>query len=121
MARKREKDEGSKNVRIPTKCIFEGIDEDFNEKEKIRIEELSKSIKEYGILNPIKVREVGDGNYEVLNGRKRYRIALKFGIEEMVCSIIKVNGEITEKGNISFTVLGSENITLYFHHSLNCL
>jgi len=45
------------------------------------IEELASSIRQKGVLQPLLVEESGDGNYLIIAGERRYRAALKAGIE----------------------------------------
>lgn len=42
---------------------------------KVGLEELSASIKAYGILQPINVRKIGEGKYELIAGERRLRAA----------------------------------------------
>ena len=51
------------------------------------IQSLAHSIKEYGILNPLTVREKGDG-YELISGERRLRAALILGLESVPCHIL---------------------------------
>jgi len=44
------------------------------------IDELVLSIKEHGILQPILAHAVGDGNYEIIAGERRWRAAQKAGL-----------------------------------------
>lgn len=45
------------------------------------LEELSASIKELGIIQPITVRKVEDGNFQIISGERRYRAAKLAGLE----------------------------------------
>lgn len=45
------------------------------------LEELKVSIREVGFLQPIVVREVGDGDYELVMGERRWRAAQALGYE----------------------------------------
>ncbi|NBC30400.1 MAG: ParB/RepB/Spo0J family partition protein [Spirochaetes bacterium] len=45
------------------------------------IEELAASIRAKGVLQPLLVEESGDGNYLIIAGERRYRAALKAGIQ----------------------------------------
>jgi len=42
---------------------------------KLSLEELSDSIKSYGVLQPVNVRKVGNGGYELIAGERRVRAA----------------------------------------------
>ena len=56
------------------------------------LEELSESIKSYGILNPLTVRCRG-GKYELVAGERRLRAAKLAGLEEVPCILLDVNME----------------------------
>jgi ParB family chromosome partitioning protein len=45
------------------------------------LEELKTSIQEVGFLQPIVVRELGDGRYELVMGERRWRAAQQAGLE----------------------------------------
>lgn len=48
-----------------------------------RLEQLEKSIKEHGILEPLLVRPLDSGAYELVAGERRYRAAKSAGFEEV--------------------------------------
>ena len=54
------------------------------------LEELSQSIRSYGILNPLTVRCRG-GRYELVAGERRLRAAKLAGLEEVPCIVLDVN------------------------------
>jgi ParB family transcriptional regulator, chromosome partitioning protein len=45
------------------------------------LEELAASIAEVGLLQPVVVRKVGDGNYELVMGERRWRASQRAGLE----------------------------------------
>jgi len=47
------------------------------------LEELKTSIQEVGFLQPIVVRDIGDGNYELVMGERRWRAAQAVGKESI--------------------------------------
>ena len=51
--------------------------------------ELTDSIKEHGILNPLLVRplEGTDGKYEIISGHRRYAAAQKLGLRKVPCTV----------------------------------
>lgn len=56
------------------------------------LEELSRSIKDYGILNPLSVRIRGS-RYELVAGERRLRAAKLAGLKEVPCILLDVNME----------------------------
>ena len=57
-----------------------------------KIEELSKSIKEHGIIQPIVVRRRGE-NYEIVAGERRWRAARKAELSKVPCLIRELSDE----------------------------
>lgn len=47
--------------------------------ENDKLEELAASIQEQGVINPIVVRAVDDGVYEIVAGERRYRASMRAG------------------------------------------
>jgi ParB family chromosome partitioning protein len=45
------------------------------------LEELAASITEVGLLQPVVVRKIGDGNYELVMGERRWRASQQAGLE----------------------------------------
>ncbi len=62
-------------------------------KEDSSFEELVNSIKEKGILQPILVREVGEGLYECVAGERRLRAVKKLGLKTIPAIIKKLSDE----------------------------
>lgn len=54
--------------------------------------ELSQSIRQYGILNPLTIRLRG-GKYELIAGERRLRAAKLAGLREVPCILLDVNME----------------------------
>ena len=54
------------------------------------LEELSESIKEYGILQPINVRRLGDNWYELISGERRLRASKLAGIDNIPAVVLEV-------------------------------
>ena len=61
---------------IPIKKIKPNKNQPRKEFSKQGMNELILSIKEKGILQPIAVRTLDDGNFELIAGERRYRAAL---------------------------------------------
>src|SRR5688500_13179822 len=47
------------------------------------LEELTSSVREKGVLEPILVREKDGGRYEIISGERRYRAAAAAGLDEI--------------------------------------
>ena len=48
--------------------------------DEARLDELSRSIKDSGIIQPILVRPISDGRYEIVAGERRWRAAQRAGL-----------------------------------------
>lgn len=73
---------------IPIVDIKPNHDQPRQEFEPEAIEELAASIKEKGILQPVIVKKIGEGQYELICGERRLRAALLCGLTS-VPAIIK--------------------------------
>jgi len=56
-----------------------------------KLEQLVISVKEHGILEPLLVRPLEAGQYELVAGERRYRAALQVGLKEIPIVIRKLN------------------------------
>jgi ParB family transcriptional regulator, chromosome partitioning protein len=54
--------------------------------------ELEHSIREFGLLQPIVVREVGSGSYELVMGERRWRAAERAGLQQLP-AIVRNTGD----------------------------
>jgi len=52
-----------------------------------KMEQLIKSVKEHGILEPLLVRILIDDSYELVAGERRYRAAIAAGLTEVPVTI----------------------------------
>jgi ParB family chromosome partitioning protein len=75
-----------------------------------KLQELVKSIKEHGVVQPIMVRPVSDGRYELVVGERRLRACQRLKLD----SIPAVIKELTEQQMIEIALI--ENIQ---RHDLN--
>ena len=61
------------------------------------LEDLARSIREKGLLQPIVVRSRGDGNYEIVVGERRWRASQRAGIHDVPVLIRELSdGEALE-------------------------
>lgn len=54
------------------------------------LEELAASIKEYGVLQPINVRKIGEEGYELVSGERRLRASKLAGMSHIPAVVIEV-------------------------------
>lgn len=57
------------------------------------MDELVKSIQEYGIMNPLIVRPIEDveDSYEIISGHRRYHAAQRLGLKRIPCTVYDVD------------------------------
>jgi ParB family chromosome partitioning protein len=58
-----------------------------------KLMELSESIKQFGIIQPIVVREMGKDEYEIIAGERRFRASLMAGLKEVDCVVRRMDEE----------------------------
>lgn len=59
-----------------------------------RLEELAESIRQQGIIQPVVVRDVGDGAFELIAGERRWRAAQLAGIDMLPAIVREVADEV---------------------------
>ena len=57
--------------------------------DKEALEQLAESIKEHGLLQPILVREYGDGRYQIIAGERRFRACKLAGLTEIPAIVVE--------------------------------
>ncbi|MBD2607414.1 ParB/RepB/Spo0J family partition protein [Scytonema hofmannii FACHB-248] len=77
-----------------------------------KLEELSLSIKELGILEPLIVRTLTDGSYELIAGERRFKAAIMAGLE-FVPVVIKEMDDDTVKQVQLIENLQREDLNAY--------
>jgi ParB/RepB/Spo0J family partition protein len=55
------------------------------------VRELADSIRQYGLLNPLTVRPVGDGRYKVVAGHRRLAAVKLLENEQVKCTVLELN------------------------------
>ncbi|MBS0248279.1 MAG: ParB/RepB/Spo0J family partition protein [Proteobacteria bacterium] len=69
-----------------------------------QLAELSDSIKERGIIQPIVVRQLPDNEYEIIAGERRWRAAQRAGLHEVPIAIV----DATDVQSLEFAII--ENV-----------
>lgn len=59
--------------------------------------ELSESIRQQGVLQPIGVRPIEENRFEIIFGERRYRAALMAGLEEIPAIVMEISDETAEE------------------------
>jgi ParB family chromosome partitioning protein len=55
------------------------------------IDELAASIKVHGVLQPLLVRPKGDGTYQIVAGERRWRAAMRAGIQQVPVRVVDMD------------------------------
>jgi ParB family chromosome partitioning protein len=79
-------------VNIPLDEIVPNANQPRKEFDDEALNELTNSIQNYGVLQPIVVRKTSKGNYEIIAGERRWRACIKAGHKE-IPALIKDAGE----------------------------
>ncbi len=89
------------------------------------LEELAASIKKIGIVQPITLRDEGDGSYQIIAGERRYRASLLAGLETIPAYIKAASdNELMEMAlveNIQREDLNSIEIALAYQNLIEML
>lgn len=86
---------------LPTENIYPNIYQPRKYFDSDAIDELAQSIKVYGILQPLSVRRMGEGRFELVAGERRLRAAKRIGLNEVPAIII----DITDKDSAAIALL----------------
>ena len=93
----RPKPEGVSVTQIPLDDLTPGQYQPRTKMHKSTLEELSQSIKEQGILQPLVVRRLASGRFEIVVGERRWRAAQLAGANSVPAIIRDWNNEETAK------------------------
>lgn len=58
-----------------------------------RLEELAQSIRSNGIIQPLLIRRIDDGRYQIVAGERRWRAAQRAGLSKVPCIIKEIPEE----------------------------
>ena len=87
------------------------------------LQELADSIMTHGVIQPITVRELGNGHYQIIAGERRWRASQKAGLASIPAYIRTANDEtMMEWGlieNIQRQDLNSIEIALAYQHLID--
>nr|WP_203558409.1 ParB/RepB/Spo0J family partition protein [Bacteroides sp. 519] len=115
------KTEGSSSINeIELSKISVNPNQPRREFDEVALQELSDSIKEIGIIQPITLRKLSDDEYQIIAGERRYRASLKAGLTAIPAYIRTADDEnVMEMAlieNIQREDLNSVEIALAYQH-----
>ena len=68
--------------------------QDFNEEE---LQSLAESIRIHGVIQPLTVRETGDGYYQIIAGERRWRASRLAGLTEIPALVIEADDKTAKE------------------------
>lgn len=76
--------EGSSSINeVEISMIFPNPDQPRRDFDEDSLSELSTSIKNLGVIQPVSLRMISEGNYQIIAGERRYRAAKLAGLERI--------------------------------------
>ena len=90
----REMNEGEERLaQLPLASLRPGKYQPRTRMDQASLEELAESIRARGVIQPLVVRPVGEGQYEILAGERRWRAARLAGLERLPAIVRDVPDE----------------------------
>ncbi|MCW8417203.1 ParB/RepB/Spo0J family partition protein [Fluoribacter dumoffii] len=83
----------AENLKLPVDCLQPGKYQPRGEIEEAPLIELAQSIKKQGLLQPLLVRELSSGLYEIIAGERRWRASQLAGLTEVPVILKQVDDE----------------------------
>ena len=85
---------GSSSIHeVPIERIKANPNQPRHEFDKTALFELGKSIQEFGIIQPITLRQMEDGNYQIISGERRWRASQQIGLTKIPAYIRTADDE----------------------------
>jgi len=85
---------GAKQATLPIAKVEPKADQPRSHFDEVALQELSESIKLHGIIQPITVRKLPTGYYQIIAGERRWRAARMAGLTEVPVSIIEADDRL---------------------------
>jgi ParB family chromosome partitioning protein len=90
---KAQKETGSEINRLPLTALQAGKYQPRQKMEAGPLQELAESIREQGVMQPLLVRLIGPGKYEIIAGERRFRAATLAGLKEVPVLVSGANDQ----------------------------
>lgn len=85
------------NVLLPISRVEPRSDQPRKEFDREKLEELAESIREYGMIQPITVRALDRGYYQIIAGERRWRAARMAGLQEVPVRIMEADERLASE------------------------
>jgi ParB family chromosome partitioning protein len=83
----------SDTSRLPLSALQPGKYQPRKKMDEAPLQELAESIREQGIMQPLLVRLVSPGKYEIIAGERRFRAATLVGLKEVPVLVVDVDDQ----------------------------
>jgi len=90
-----DRESGDQLKKLPLDVIRPGRFQPRSVFDADKLEELASSIRAQGVVQPVVVREIGDGQYELIAGERRWRAAQLAALDSIPAVIRDVSDEAT--------------------------
>lgn len=80
-----------KQMTLPIAKVEPNVSQPRSYFDEVALTELAESIKQHGMIQPITVRKLESGYYQIIAGERRWRAARMAGLEEVPVSIIQAD------------------------------
>ncbi len=80
---------------LPVDLLQRGQYQPRRDMDQEALQELSNSIRAQGVIQPIVVRPIGEGRYEIVAGERRWRAAQMAGLQEIPVVIKEISDQVT--------------------------
>ena len=84
-------DQGEGSVSLPISQVEPGLNQPRKRFDPEALAELADSIREHGIIQPLTVRRLSSGYYQIIAGERRWRAAKQAGLDEVPAVIIEAD------------------------------
>lgn len=89
--------ESSENLYLPISQVECNADQPRKRFDDTALEDLAESIREHGVLQPLTVRRLSSGYYQIIAGERRWRAARLAGLTEIPAIIVEADDrKVTE-------------------------
>ncbi len=76
---------------LPISQVQPGLNQPRKRFDEEAIAQLADSIREHGVIQPLTVRRLGSGYYQIIAGERRWRAAKEAGLDEVPVNIIEAD------------------------------
>ena len=79
------------SVSLPIAQVEPGLNQPRKHFEEAALADLAESIRQHGMIQPLTVRRLASGYYQIIAGERRWRAARMAGLEEVPATIIEAD------------------------------